>query len=137
MASPADSSRDPAAAPPPADRPLQGMSVLIAEDSWHIADAMRQTVEEAGARIAGVAGNLADAERMAAAETFDTALMDLNLHGKMANGLAERLAAAGVKVVVLTGYERPKALAAKVHDCLTKPVPSELLIEALARPLRR
>ena len=117
------------------DRLLQGMSILIVEDSWHLADAMRITITRAGGTVAGLAGTLAEAERLAATATFDAAVMDLNLHGTFTHALAERLADAGVKVVVLTGYERPVALAAKVHDCLTKPVSIEVLIASLARPL--
>lgn len=120
-----------------AEAMLQGMSVLVAEDSWHLADAIRLSIEEAGGTIAGLAGTLAEAERMAGTLAYDAAVMDLNLHGKLATGLAERLAAAGTKVVVLTGYERPPQLAAKVHDCLTKPVVFDVLIGALARPAQR
>ena len=118
------------------DRRLAGMSVLIAEDSWLLADAMRLTIERAGGTVAGLAGTLAEAEQLAGSVKFDAAVMDLNLHGKLAHGLVERLAAGGTKVVVLTGYERPAQLADKVHDCLTKPVSYEVLIGSLARPAR-
>ena len=118
------------------DRPLAGMSVLIAKDSWHLADAMRMTVERAGATVAGLAGTLAEAELLADTVKFDAAIMDLNLHGAQAHALAHRIATSGTKVVVLTGYERPEELAAVVHDCLTKPVSIDVLIAALARPLR-
>lgn len=119
-----------------ADQPLAGISVLVAEDSWHLAEAMRMLIERSGGTVVGLAGTLAEAERLAATHTFDAAVMDLNLHGSHADGLAERLAAAGTKVVILTGYERPPVLAAKVHDCLTKPASPAILIAALARPLR-
>lgn len=117
-------------------RSLDGLSVLVAEDSWHLADAMRLAIERAGGAIVGPAGTLAEAERLAETGRFEAAVMDLNLHGKLATGLAERLAATGIKVVVLTGYERPAQLASKVHDCLTKPVSFDVLIAALARPRR-
>jgi CheY-like chemotaxis protein len=116
------------------ERPLAGLSVLVAEDSWHLADAMRLAIERAGGSIVGPAGTLAEAERLARTARFDVAVMDLNLHGKLATGLAERLATAGTKVVVLTGYERPAQLASKVHACLTKPVSFDRLIAALAHP---
>lgn len=117
-------------------KPLRGLSVLIAEDSWHLAEAIKSSVQNAGGEVVGMAGTLAKAERLAASATFDAAVMDLDLHGEQANELALRLAEAGIKVVVLTGYERPPELAGKVHDCLTKPIPGETLIAALARPLR-
>jgi DNA-binding response OmpR family regulator len=115
---------------------LEGVSVLIAEDSWHLADAMRIMIERAGGNVVGLAGTLAEAERLSADLNYDAVLMDLNLHGKKAHGLAEKLAAAGTKVVILTGYDRPPVLATKVHDCLMKPVAIEALIAALACPPR-
>jgi|LNFM01.1.fsa_nt_gb hypothetical protein len=118
------------------ESPLRGLSVLIAEDSWHLADAIRTSVENAGGDIAGMVGTLTKAERAAATATFCSAVMDLDLHGERAHGLALRLAEAGKKVVVLTGFEPPPELADKVHACLTKPIPGETLIAALARPLR-
>lgn len=117
-------------------RPLSGMTVMIAEDYWLLADAMRLAVDGAGAKVAGMAATLEEAERIAAVSGIDTAVMDLNLRDRQANDLVLQLAAAGIKVVVLTGYEPPAALVGKVHDCLTKPVATEKLIESLARPAR-
>jgi CheY-like chemotaxis protein len=116
--------------------PLHGARILIAEDSWHLADAIRIAVQGAGGEVVGMVGTLAKAELLAASATFDAAVMDLDLHGEQAHGLAMRLAEAGKKVVVLSGYQPPPELAGKVHDCLTKPIPGEALIAALARPLR-
>lgn len=120
----------------PDDQSLRGLSVLIAEDSWHLADAIRLTVERAGGKVVGPAGTLSQVERLAKTAQFDVAIMDLNLHGKLANGLALQLAGRGTKVVVLTGYEPPADLSEKVHDCLTKPVQAADLMAALIRPLR-
>lgn len=118
------------------EAPLRGLSILIAEDSWHLADAIRTSVENAGGDVVGIVATLAKAERLAAKASFCSAVMDLDLQGERAHGLALRLAEAGKKVVVLTGFEPPPEVAEKVHDCLTKPTPGEVLIAALARPLR-
>ncbi len=116
-------------------RPLEGLAILIAEDSWQLADAMRKTVELAGGKVIGMAGTLEDIEELTSQETYDAVILDLNLHGARAHDLADRLAAAGRKVVVLTGYERPANC--RVHEWLTKPVATEDIIEALARPLAK
>ncbi len=118
------------------NRPLEGLSVLVAEDSWHLADAMRITIERAGGKVVGLAGTLEEAEKVAETATFDAAVMDLNLHGRLAHDLVQQLAGKGTKVIVLTGYEPPTTLLDKVHDCLTKPVSVEVLIASLGRPLR-
>lgn len=114
-------------------KPLEGLSILIAEDSWQLADAMRKTVELAGAKVVGMAGTLETIEALADSTFYDALILDLNLHGERANALAERLASSGRKVVVLTGYERPAETG--VHEWLTKPVATEAIIAALARPL--
>jgi DNA-binding NtrC family response regulator len=120
-----------------ADGRLRGLTVMIAEDSWHLATSVRLTIEQAGGRIAGVASSLAKAEALAAAGGFDAAVMDLDLRGASAEALAMRMAKAGVKVVILTGGTLPPQIASVDCDCLTKPVEADALIEALARPLRQ
>lgn len=117
------------------DRPLEGQTVLIVEDSWQLADAMRRVVELAGGIVVGLVGTIEDLERYAREANFDSVVMDLNLHEAMAHGIAFRLADEGRKVVVLTGYERPTVT--RVHEWLTKPVAAKDVIEALARPLAR
>jgi len=118
------------------DEPLAGMSILIAEDVWHLAEAMRMVIVRAGGEVVGLAGTVAEAERLVSSCRIDAAVMDVNLHGQLALDLVERLVGSGVKVVVLTGYERPPTLSPEVHDCLTKPVSPEMLIATLTRPRR-
>ena len=118
-------------------QPLSDMTVLVVEDSWQLAEVMQRALERAGARVVGPAGTLAEAERLAAGSAIDAAVMDLDLGGRPADPLAERLADAGVKVVLLTAYARPSALAEKVHAYLSKPAKPQDLIAALQKPLHR
>ena len=120
---------------PPTSKPLAGMRVLLAEDSWHIAIALRQTVEMAGATVVGLAATLPQAERLARAANFDAAVMDLNLHNELTVPLVTRLAESGIKVIVISGYD--VALGTKVHACLSKPASGQAIIAALLRPLRQ
>ncbi|MGE0627841.1 MAG: response regulator [Hyphomicrobiaceae bacterium] len=114
---------------------LSGLRILVAEDSWHLADALRITLEGAGAEVIGLAATLADAEHIAATIDFDAAVMDLNLHDAMAHALAQRLAAAGKKVVVISGYDIKGEISHQVHATLGKPTSTAALISALQRPL--
>ncbi len=116
-------------------RPLAGITVLIAEDYWLLADLIRLAVSDAGGKVVGPTGSLAEAERLAAAGCFDAVVMDINLRGGHADALAMRLADLGKKVIVLTGYEPSPQLVASIHQYLAKPVPTDVLIAALARPL--
>jgi DNA-binding response OmpR family regulator len=116
------------------DRPLDGLAVLVVEDTWHLAEALRRTLERAGARIVGPAGTLAEAERLAGAAGFDAAVLDLELGDHSAEALAGQLAGSGVKVVLLTAFAMPPALAGRVHAHLGKPTQPADLIAALCRP---
>ena len=123
-----------AATPDP--KPLTGMRILVAEDSWHLAMALRQTLEQAGAIVPNMAGTVAQAERLTRTLDFDAAVMDLNLHDEMTTTLVTRLAEQGKKIIVISGYEVAPDLARKVHACLAKPATGEALITALLRPLQ-
>lgn len=111
--------------------PLNGLTVLVVEDTWHLAEALRRTLERAGARVIGPAGTLADAERLAAAERFEAAVLDLELGDYSAEALAGRLAGAGVKVVLLTAFAMPPSLAGRMHAHLSKPTQPKELIDTL------
>lgn len=60
---------------------LSGLRVLVVEDSWHVARALKSVLEQVGMTVARPAATLADAERLIAENTFDLALMDINLRG--------------------------------------------------------
>jgi len=113
------------------------MRVLLAEDLWLLADALKLAIEQAGAEVVGPAGTLAAAERLSREADLDAAVMDIDLHGQKATGLAVALADAGQKVIIITGYDEPPELVARVHACFTKPVQIHALIASLLRPLKR
>lgn len=110
------------------------MRVLVAEDLWVLADALKLAIEQAGAEVVGPAGTLAAAERLSRQTKLDAAVMDIDLRGAKSTALALTLAAAGLKVIIITGYDEPPEVAAQVHACFTKPVQPSELISALARP---
>jgi CheY-like chemotaxis protein len=113
------------------------MRVLVAEDLWVLADALKLAIEQAGAEVVGPAGTVAAAERLSREMKLDAAVMDVDLHGAKSTALALTLAAAGLKVIIITGYDEPPDVAAQVHACFTKPEQPSELISALARPSGR
>ena len=117
----------------PSALPLSGMRVLVAEDDWFIADALRWAFEKAGAEVVGLAATVTDAEQIVATSTIDAAVMDITLQQKgSAAPLAERLAKRGTKVVIISAKECEPALAALVHAVLLKPFDMKDLIATLA-----
>jgi CheY-like chemotaxis protein len=110
---------------------LRGLRVLIVEDTWHVANALRQLLEELGASVAGPAATLDVAERLLAAQMPEVAIVDINLKGEMAYGFIDRLNDRGVRVVVISGYAVSRVAQAKVFAVLQKPFNAKSLLAVL------
>ena len=119
--------------PPRAD--LKGVRVLVVEDQWHVANALKSLLEADGAQVSGPVSTIADALRLAAEQKPELAVVDINLKGKMAYGLIDHLIDQGVRVVVVTGYAVPPELTRKVAAVLQKPFNGPALLAALRRAL--
>jgi DNA-binding response OmpR family regulator len=90
----------------PAPRPpdLDGLRVLVVEDSFLIADLITEELQDAGCSVVGPASRVKEGLALANAEPLDGALLDVNLAGEFCFPIAEALAAKGVPFVFLTGY---------------------------------
>jgi CheY-like chemotaxis protein len=86
------------------DTDLTGRRVLVLEDEWFIADEVADALTSLGAVVVGPAPDLAGARELAGRETFDTAVLDINLHGELVFEFADELVARGVAIVFATGY---------------------------------
>jgi DNA-binding response OmpR family regulator len=82
---------------------LRGLRVLIVEDRWVVANAVRGLLEDVGMVIVGVAASVAGAESIASENAPELAVVDVNLQGSMAFGLIDALYDRGVPVVVVSG----------------------------------
>jgi len=121
--------------PGPVSVELQGVSILLVEDSWQLGKAMKTLFHVLGADVAGPAATTADAERLVAERIPDVAIVDINLRdGERANNLIDRLHEQGIPVVVLTGYAVVSLPPGKVEAILQKPVSKEQLL-AILRPI--
>jgi CheY-like chemotaxis protein len=112
-------------------RELQNLRVLVVEDSWHVANALKALLEELGVNVSGPAATPNEAERLLAARTPDVAIVDINLKGEMAYGLIDRLHERGVRVVVISGYAVPQVARSKVAAVLQKPFSAKSLLAIL------
>jgi CheY-like chemotaxis protein len=83
---------------------LNGVRILLVEDSWYLGIALQSLLQECGADVAGPVATTAEAERLISEQVPDVALVDLNLRGgERADGLIDRLHDQGIRVVVISG----------------------------------
>ena len=83
---------------------LTGVRVLVVEDAWHVAKAMKGALEQLGMHVIGPTATTAEARRLTAAEKPRLALVDVNLKKEMACDLIDELHGQGIPVVVVSGY---------------------------------
>ena len=102
---------------------LSGVSVLIVEDSWPVAKAMRSALEQLGMRVVGPAAATGDARRLVAEHKPKLALVDVNLKNELAYGLIEELHGQGILVIVVSGYA-------------VLPMPAEMVAAFVQKPFR-
>jgi len=114
---------------------LDGLRVLIVEDSWHVSTGLRMLLEARGATVDGPVATTADAMRLVSESTPDVAIVDINLRdGELSYELIDRLLDRGIRIVVLTGYADLSLRQGKVAAILHKPVREEVLIASLREP---
>jgi DNA-binding NtrC family response regulator len=115
---------------PPDD--LNGLRVLVIEDSWEVATGLKTLLEAWGADVLGPVATKADALRLMSERTVDVALVDINLRGgERAHDLIDRLHGQGTRVVVISGYADVSLAQGKVAAILQKPMKEDLLLRSL------
>jgi CheY-like chemotaxis protein len=111
---------------------LNGLRVLVVEDSWEVATGLTALLQGWGADVLGPAATTADALRLISGRTVDAALVDINLRGgERAHGLIDRLHDQGIRIVVISGYSDVSVAPAKVAAILHKPMQTDLLLQSL------
>ena len=111
---------------------LNGLRILLVEDSWQVGMAMKSLLLSLGADVVGPAATTADAERLISARPPDVALVDVNIRdGELAYGLIDRLHSLGIRVVVISGYADVPLAQGKVAAILQKPVNEAQLLSSL------
>ena len=114
---------------------LTGVSVLVVEDTWHVAKALRSALEQVGMEVSGPTATTTAARRLIAEQMPRLAVVDVNLKGELACGLIEELHDQAVSVVVVSGYGVPPISAEKTAVILQKPVSGPELLGALCGAL--
>jgi len=78
--------------------------ILVAEDAFLLVTLLQDLFDRLGWQMVGPATRLADALQLARQETFDAALLDVNLDGSMSWDVAVLLKERGIPIVFGTGY---------------------------------
>jgi CheY-like chemotaxis protein len=102
--------------------------VLIVEDEALVGMALEDALGFLGVDVVGVAGTVDEALERIEGDTFDGAILDVQLHGKDVLPVAESLKQHGIPFVFATGYGR-SGVPEKYRDALVlqKPfMPAEL-----------
>src|SRR6476620_3500212 len=110
---------------------LKGVRVLVVEDTWHVAKALKLALERFGMSVIGPTATTAEARRLVAKSTPRVALVDMNLKHEVANDLIDELHARGTAVIVVSGYAAPAIAREKIVAFLQKPVSGDELITAM------
>jgi DNA-binding response OmpR family regulator len=116
---------------------LQGLRVLVVEDGWQVADALKLSLEQRGMVVAGPVATPREAQCLATECHPDLAVVDVNLKGEMAYELMDWLHDRGIQVVVISGYEDLPGSLGKFAAILHKPFTVTTLLTTLQRVMGR
>ena len=118
---------------------LNGTRILIVEDNFVVADALRFMLTGYGGIVTAIVPNRELALAALATDPVDVAILDINLNGTSVVPLAEELQAQAVPFVFLTGYGDEAVLPEHLRASprFDKPVEVELLVRCLLEVTRR
>ncbi len=116
---------------------LKGARVLVVEDAWHVAEAMKLVLEGVEIRVVGPAANVADALRLITSQQLDLALVDINLKQETASGIIDDLHERGIPFIVVSGYAVPPVAMQKAAAFVQKPFSAKELMVAISRVIGR
>lgn len=131
-----DAGEPPVASAPPLARELEGVRVLLVEDSPDNRLLVTRFLTLAGANVTSAENGQDGVERAVAAE-YDVILMDIQM--PVLDGFSAlrdlRRRSVGTPVIALTAHdlreERERAFAAGFDDYVTKPIRREVLVQAV------
>jgi DNA-binding response OmpR family regulator len=116
---------------------LSGQRVLVVEDEALVAMLIEEGLLEAGAEVVGTATTVEHAMAMIESAMLNGGLssvvLDLNLGGKLAYAVADKLASLSVPFVIATGYDKNCDIGSHTGAPLIhKPFSSSMLTSAVA-----
>jgi CheY-like chemotaxis protein len=122
------------AAPSDVDKVLDGLSVLLVEDSLIIALDAEDILRRLGAHDVFTDGNAAGAIAAIDADAPDMAILDINLGSGNSFPIADHLADKGIPFMFATGYGERGDLPERHRECIVMQKPYTLQMMARALP---
>jgi DNA-binding response OmpR family regulator len=83
---------------------LEGIRVLVVEDEFLVASLIQEMLETVGCLVSGPFPRVAEALDAARRETYDAAVLDVNLGGDRIDPVADTLSRRNVPFAFVTGY---------------------------------
>lgn len=105
--------------------------IMIVDDEAVIAYDIESIMREAGYEIVGVAADASTAIAQLERGGADLAILDADLGGESAAPVADRLRAANVPFIVVSGYSRQQINWIRSEFSILKPFMQENLLEAV------
>jgi len=115
---------------------FKGLRVLVVEDEFLLALLLEEELVSAGCSVVGPFSGLAQAMEAARRETFDLAILDINLNGEMVYPLADELSGSGVPFIFMSGYglsNLPERF--RTAPRIAKPYDPAILVREMQRAL--
>jgi two-component SAPR family response regulator len=113
---------------------LDGISVVIVEDDYFVANDLAALLKQHGAQVIGPVPDVSRAKAIMFGQAPDCLLLDVNLKGEFVFDLAQEQVRQGQAVVFTTGYDA-SILPAGLRDvpCLQKPIDIHALVRVIQR----
>ncbi|HYD16336.1 MAG TPA: response regulator [Hyphomicrobium sp.] len=116
-----------------ARRKPRDLGVLIVEDSWNVAQSLKATVEQAGARVVSAVPSVEEALDVLDAQAVALALVDMNLKDSFADPLVDELIDRKIPYVIITAYEALPSNADRAAIArMTKPLDHERIAAVIS-----
>jgi DNA-binding response OmpR family regulator len=112
--------------------------VLLVEDEFFVSKVLARDLRQAGYEVVGPYATVADAMSAVQSQTFDGAILDINLKGQLVYPVAEELVRRQMPFMFLTGYadiNMPEQF--RVYQRLAKPANRTVLLGEIKTMLSR
>jgi DNA-binding response OmpR family regulator len=111
---------------------LAGKRAMIVEDEFLLALSLEDDLQAAGATVVGPYSTLSATLEAIGRESFDFAVLDVNLNGEMSYAAADALLDKGAPFILVSGYSSAN-LPARYRELrrLSKPYDTARLLETL------
>lgn len=114
------------------DKSLSGRRILVVEDEMMILMLIEEVLTDCGCESVTAAATVDQALALIDAQSFDVAMLDVNLNGNRSYGVADALTVRGVPFFFSTGYNEHGLREGYRHQAvLNKPFHCEKLVEML------